>query len=326
MKIAIDELRDKILTTLKARYSDAESAQIADILLYAESSGIKPMGIVKMVGTEPIQDMVAEHEPKIERETKLSQLINAGGNAAPVVCHQAVETAIKKAKEHGMAIVGVNNTHSSNLTQAYYVEKIAKNDLIGISMASAPASSTGFDSIDPIFGTNPIGFSFPTNDKPLVFDMTTAAMAWSGLVLASAHGEKIPENIAIDSRGNPTLDPNEAMEGATLPFDHGYKGSGLGLIVETLAGPLVNAAYVDTSLDSPYGSLFIAIDPNILVDIEEFKKHASDLLSKVKATRKKPGASEIRLPGERAQGAREQALASGEIDVDEAILKQLGYI
>ena len=326
MKIPINELRQKILETLKKRYSQEESEQIADILLYAETSGVKSMGIVKMVGTEPIQDMVAEHEPRVVRDTKLSQLIDAGGNAAPVVCHQAVETAIKKAKEHGMAIVGVYNTHSSNLTQAFYVERIAQSDLIGISMARVPASSSGFDSIDPIFGTNPIGMAFPTNVEPLVFDMTTAAMPWSGLVLAQARDEQIPENIAIDSQGNPTTDPGEAMEGATLPFDHGYKGSGLALMVETLAGPLVNAAYVDTDLDSPYGSLFIAIDPNLLVDTDKFKKSASDLLNKVRESRKKSGVEAIRLPGERATESRKQAEASGIIDVDDAVLKQLGYI
>lgn len=326
MKIAINELRQKIIETLKNRYNQEESGYIADVLLYAEMSGVKPMGIVKMVGTEPIQDMAAEHEPKIERDTKLSRLINAGGNAAPIVCGQAVEVAIQKAKEHGMAIVGVYNTHSSNLTQAYYVERIAQNDLIGISMSSAPASSTGFDSIDPIFGTNPMGLAFPTNDDPLVFDMTTAAMPWSGLVLAQARGEQIPENIAIDAQGNPTTDPGEAMEGATIPFDHGYKGSGLALMVETLAGPLVNAAYVDTSLDSSYGSLFIAIDPSLLIDTDKFKKSASDLLNKIKASRKKSSVDEIRLPGERAKESRKQALASGSVDVDEAVLKQLGYI
>jgi len=68
MKIPINELRQKILETLKKRYSQEESEQIADILLYAETSGVKSMGIVKMVGTEPIQDMVAEHEPRVVRD------------------------------------------------------------------------------------------------------------------------------------------------------------------------------------------------------------------------------------------------------------------
>ncbi len=326
MKIAISELRQKIIGTLKSQFNDEESEQIADVLLYAEMSGTKPMGIVKMIGTEPIQDIKPEHEVKVERDTKLSQLINAGGNAAPLVCVQAVDVAIEKAKEHGMAIVGVHNTHSSNLTQAYYVERIAQHDLIGISMAGGPASTAPFDSIDSLFSTNPMGYSFPTNGNPIIFDMTTAAMTWSGLILANANGTKLPENIAIDKDGNPTTDPASAMDGATLTFDGGYKGSGLSMIVEILSGPLVKGAYCDTDLDCEYGSFFMAIDPNLLVDVAEFKQHCSDLISKIKESRKKPGVKEIRLPGERALESREEALRSGYIDVDEAVMKQLGYI
>ncbi len=284
------------------------------------------MGLAKMTGTEPIQDMIAEHEVKIERDTKLSQLINAGGHAASLVCLQAVDAAIEKALEHGMAITGVRNTHSSNLTQAYYVERIAKHDLIGISMAGSPAAMAPFDSIDPIFGTNPMGFAFPTNEEPLVFDMTTAAIPWSGLVLAKARGDRLPEGIEIDQEGNLTTDPAGAMDGATLAFDGGYKGSGLSLIVEALTGPLVNAAYCDTDLESEYGSLFIAIDPNLLVNTAKFKTQASDMLKKIKSSRKKAGVKEIRLPGERAAETRKIAEAEGMVDVDDTVLRELGYI
>lgn len=326
MRYRIDELRSKVIGTLCTRYTAHESAQIADILLWAEMADVKPMGLAKMTGTEPIQKMTAGHTVKVERDTKLSQLINAGGNAAPLVCIQAVDVAIQKATEHGMAIVGVRNTHSSNLTQAYYVERMARHDLIGIAMAGSPASAAPFDSIDPLFGTNPIGFAFPTNDEPLVFDMTTAAMTWSGLVLAKARGDKLPEGIAIDKAGQPTTDPAQAMDGATLMFDGGYKGSGLSLIIETLTGPLVHASYCETDGALEWGSTFIAIDPNLLVDTADFKQHASDLLYKIKTSRKKQGATEIRLPGERAAAARKVALESGYVDVDDTVLRELGYL
>lgn len=213
MKIALKDLRQKIMDILDQRFSQEDSRQIAEVLMWADMSRIKPMGVAKLTGTEPLQNIKPLHEVRIMRDTKLSQLINAGGHPAPLVSQQATAVAIQKAKEHGFGIVGVHNTFSSNLTQAYYVEKIAREDLIGISMARSPASTAPFDSIDPLFGTNPIGFSFPTNDEPLVFDMTTAAMTWSGLVLAKARGEVLPDNIAIDVNGNPTNDPASAMGG-----------------------------------------------------------------------------------------------------------------
>lgn len=328
MKISIIELRQKVLTTFKQKgFNESDANRIADYLLWADMSGIKTQGIIKMTGTQSLQNIKPKHDIKVERDTKLSQLINAGAYPAPLVSQQATDVVTQKAKEHGFAIVGVHNTFSSNGAQAYYAERIAKEDLIGIVMARSPGSVAPFDSLDPLFGTNPIGFSFPTQDEPLVFDMATSAMTWYGLVLAKARGEQIPDNMAIDKHGSLTNDPATAMNGALLPFDRGYKGSGIGMVVEIMTGPLASSAYCDCeTFDKEWGSTFIAIDPGLLVDNEQFKANCSDLIAKVKASRQRLGAAEIRLPGERALQAYKEAEKSGMVDVDEVILKELGYV
>ncbi|MBI2810253.1 MAG: Ldh family oxidoreductase [Candidatus Melainabacteria bacterium] len=176
MKVSLNELRSKVTKTLSEGFTETESARIADYLLWAEMSGIKTQGIIKMTGTEPLQNIKPKHEIKVERDTKLSQLINAGAYPAPLVSQIATDVVIEKAKTSGLAIVGVHNTFSSNGAQAYYVERMAKNDLIGIMMSRSPGSTAPFDSIDNLFGTNPIGFGFPTDGEPLLFDMATSAM------------------------------------------------------------------------------------------------------------------------------------------------------
>jgi L-2-hydroxycarboxylate dehydrogenase (NAD+) len=325
MKVKLHDLRSKVVNTLMQSFSKEDSARLADYLLWAEMSGIKTQGIIKMTGTEPIQNIKPKHAMKIERDTKLSQLINAGAYPAPLVSQVATDSVIEKAKDHGFAIVGVHNTFSSNGAQAYYVERMAKEDLIGIMMSRSPGSTAPFDSIDNLFGTNPIGFGFPTDDEPLVFDMATSAMTFYGLVLAKARGEQIPDNMAIDKDGNPTIVPEAAMNGALLPFDRSYKGSGIGMVVEILAGPLVNAGYCDTKLDGEWGSIFIAIDPDLLIDTKDFKTNCSDLVNKIKASRTRQGVTKVRLPGERARDSYNKSLTSGEVEVDDVILNQLGY-
>jgi L-2-hydroxycarboxylate dehydrogenase (NAD+) len=328
MKIAIDELKEKIRITLKDKnFNDSDTTRIVDYLLWAEMSGIKTQGLVKMTGTEPLQDIQPLYNPKIERDTQLSQLIDGGANPAPVVASLATEIAISKAKEHGFAIVGARNTFSSNGAQSYYAEKIAENDLIGFVCSRSPASAAGFGSVEPIFGTNPFSYSFPTNDAPFSFDMATSAMTFYGLVLAKAKNETIPENMAIDKDGNPTTDPAAAMDGAILPFDHSYKGSGLAMMVEMFAGPFINGAWVDNkTFKEEWGSLVIAIDPNLLVDVDIFKENASQMIKDIKSARKGVGVDEIRLPGVRSTQQRLEAKASGFVDVDEVILHQLGYV
>lgn len=322
MKIAINTLREQLEQILTKNISEQDAAKLAEYFVWAEMSGNKTQGIVKFTGPEPVQVVKPEGPVVIERETKLSQLLNAAKNPAPLVTIQATEVAIAKAKEHGFGIVGVHNFFSSNGVQGYYAQKIAEADLIGICMSRSPAAVAGFGSIAPIFGTNPIGFGMPTNDQPVVFDMATSAMTFYGLVLAKARGETIPEGMAIDKDGNPTTDPDAAINGALLSFDRSYKGSELGLLVETLAGPLVSSAWIDNvTLKEEWGAVVIAIDPELLVDSVQFKRNASDMLVKIRSARTKNG---IRLPGESSYRKRQAALASGMIEIDDVIADKLG--
>lgn len=328
MHIPITELRQKVLATFTGKgFTDIEANRMADVLLWAEMSGIKPMGIAKMIGSEPVQNEKATAPVEIVRDTKLSQLINAHHAPAPLVCQQAVDVVIQKAKAHSFGMVGVNNAFCSSAALAYYAERIAKEDLIGIVMSRSAGAVAPFGSADPLFGTNPMAFAFPTNEEPIMFDMATSPMTWTGLILAKNRGEQIPEGIAIDSEGKPTTDPAKAIEGAMFPFDHGYKGSGLGMIVEIMAGPLAASAYCDyKTYDKDYGNLFIAIDPELLVDVKDFKAQCSDMAKIIKNSRKQQGVEEIRLPGERARVAYKEVEANGIVDVDETVLKELGYL
>lgn len=326
MKIALDDLRQKMVTTLTKNLSKVDAEAVAEVLLWADMSGIRPMGIAKMIGSEPVQDQKSTAPLEVVRNTKLSQLIKAHGAPAPLVSRQATDIAIQKAKDHGFGMVGVSGTFTSSCALSYYVDRIAKQNLIGIVMSRAGGSVAPFGSADPLFGTNPMAYGFPTDDGPLLFDMTTSPMTWTGLVLAKARGERLPEGMAIDKNGNPTTDPAEALTGAMFPFDHGYKGSGLSMIVEIMAGPLVASAYCDYQTTQDYGNIFIAIDPELLVDIADFKAEMSDMAKKIKASRKQKGVEEIRLPGERSRKAREEAQKTGMVDVEEIVLRQLGYV
>ncbi|HSX32757.1 MAG TPA: Ldh family oxidoreductase [Candidatus Saccharimonadales bacterium] len=327
MKIAIADLRQKMIGTLGKSFSETDANRIADILLWADMSGVGTMGIAKMTGTEPIQNIKPQKDVTIERDTKLSQLIDAGGWPAPMVCERAADVAIEKAKAHGFAIVGVHGTYSSNTTQAYYVDRIARQDLIGIMLSRSPGMLAPFNSIDPLFGANPIGFGFPTEEEPLIFDMTSAGITWYGMLLAKARGEQLPEGTAIDKDGQPTTDPATAMHGAFLPFDRGHKGSGIGMVVELMAGPLAASAFCDyKTFDKDYGTTIVAIDPELLVDVATFKRQCSELIKTVKQSRPQPGTESVRLPGERSRAAYQAARASGMVDVESTILKELGYM
>ena len=244
MKISLEELNDLLIKILSSKYYSKEQAEkIAEVLMFSELTGKNTQGIVKLLGTEPIQNVKPQYDPKIVKDTKASVLIDGGGNAAILICQMAVDKLIDKVADTGIAVVGTGNTYSSSGSLGFYTYKLAQKGFISMTFASSPGGVAPFGGLDPLFGTNPLAFGFPTKNDPLIFDMATSAITWYGLVRAKSLGEKIPENVAIDSEGNLTTDPEQAMKGAILPFDRGYKGYGLGLMVEILAGPLVGATF-----------------------------------------------------------------------------------
>src|SRR5206468_11898917 len=193
------------------------------------------------------------------------------------------QAAIEKAATGGVAIVGVTNSWMSGRS-AYYVEMIAKADLVGIHTASSARSVAPFGGSRPALGTNPIAFGMPSSRGPVVFDMGTSAFMGTELAYRERLGELLPEGVAIDSDGHPTRDPTDARRGALLPFG-GYKGFGLALVVQALG--LLASSGLGPEQDDGY--LFIAFKPDLLVEPDAFGKQVSELIERVKATPHQPG-------------------------------------
>ena len=58
-----------------------------------------------------------------------------------------------------------------------------------------------------------------------------------------------------------------------------------------------------SSDDRTYGYLIMAIKPDLMLPLDDFRRDMSEMLARVKATPRQPGVDEIRLPG-RARGPR----------------------
>lgn len=324
MKINTEDLKSLIKKTLTSTYySDSEAEQIAEVLIYAEMAGKNTQGVLKLVGAEPIQSVKPKYPAKTIKETKLSALIDGSGNPGILIANMATDLAIRKCKENGFGIVGTNNTFSSTGVIGFYVNKITQNDFVGIVMSSSPGSVAPYGSIEALFGTNPLAVGFPTTEDPIIFDMATSAITFYGLIRAKALGEKLPEGVAMDKDGNLTTDPEKAIEGAILPFDKSYKGSGLGMMVEILAGPLVGADFADTNPGKGWGNLFIAIDPDLLIGKEEFKETCSELINMLKSSKTDPKVGKIRIPGEESLKNKKQVEKIGELEIEDKLLQEL---
>lgn len=176
--------------------------------------------------------------------------------------------AINAARSCGVASLTIAHSHTCT-SLGFFTEQIAAEGLIGIGFTNASAIVAGPGGKSRVLGTNPIAFTLPGPDGPAMHaDFSTAAVALGKITMAKAAGEDIPLGWAVDSDGQPTTDPEKALQGS-LVSAAGYKGWALGLLVEFLAAGMTGSvgSLGVKGLKSPdgpphdLGQFYILIDP-----------------------------------------------------------------
>jgi hypothetical protein len=120
----------------------------------------------------------------VVHETPISALVDGGNNVGYLAVYRGAEIAIAKAKQSGIAAVGVYNSYFSG-RNAYYLERIVNAGLVGLHTASGAPNIVPLGAIRPALGTNPIAFGFPSADGPVIFDIGTASLMWGEVLLAA---------------------------------------------------------------------------------------------------------------------------------------------
>lgn len=225
----------------------------------------------------------------------------------------AIEHGCEMANDTGCVAMAISQSNHCG-TLAGHVEKLANRGLVGIMVANTPAAIAPWGGNKALFGTNPIAFAAPrAGSDPLIIDLSLSVVARGKVMNAKKTGQEIPFGWALDKDGQPTKDPNVALDGGTMVPIGEAKGTALALMVEILASSLTDA---NTSGDMPSffassgpsanaGQFLIAIRPS---DNAGFLARLEALLSDIVET---PGA---RLPGFRRQTSRKAAITNG-IDV-----------
>jgi len=303
-------------------YSDAEAALITDHLVDNALCGYRFASLPRILTIADDAKTAQPRSPiRIIRESPSSALVDGGNNVGYLAAFRGAEIAIEKAKAAGMALVGVNNSYFSG-RNAYYVEHIVKAGLVAIHTASARPHVLPPGGRAPALGTNPFCAGFPSREGPVIYDIGTASVMWGEVLLMARLGHPLPDGTGFDAEGNPTHDAAKAAQGGVVPWG-GHKGYGLSFTVQAL-GLLAGAALAKGDV-LDYGFLFIAIDPAIMLGGEDLAAHMSDMVRRIKATPRRPGAEEIRIPSERAFRERDMRRREG-IVLDRKVVDALNAL
>jgi LDH2 family malate/lactate/ureidoglycolate dehydrogenase len=295
---------------------DAEEARIiADHCMDAALCGYEYSGLPKILNVAEHPLLRKPRRPlRVIRETPQSVLYDGGNHNGMVTMYRVTQKVIEKARALGFAVAGINNSWVSGRS-AHYVEMVARAGLVGIHSVSSRAHVAAPGSRGGVTGTNPVAFGFPTAGEPLVIDMGTSAFMGTDLMFQERRGATLPEGVALDKDGKPTRVP--AAVATLLPFG-GHKGFALSLAMQAL-GVLAGSGFGD---DKIYGYLILAIDPELMLPLEDYRRQLSEALARIKAAPRQPGVDEIRLPGERSQRERKRLTAEG-LTIDRKIYDSL---
>jgi (2R)-3-sulfolactate dehydrogenase (NADP+) len=328
--LSIHEARDLVAAALRRAGANAPMADAtAHALVLAESQGLVSHGLSR-VGQYAAHlrngRVNGNAVPTVVKEKGATAVVDAQEGLAFGACERAVAEAIGRAREFGIAFVGVTNSHHCGVV-VDHLRAVGAAGMVGLGFANSPSAMPAAGGRHPIFGTNPVAAIFPRRaELPLMIDLSLSEVARGKLMGAAKEGKPIPLGWALDAKGEPTTDPKAGMGGSMLPIGavSSPKGALLALVVELLVTALIGANFgfeassffVDAGNRPRIGQSFIVIDPGALAGREQFLDRLEVLVREMLVD------DGVRLPGTRREVLRLAAEAQG-LKVADSMLESL---
>ena len=322
------------------------SQALAALLIQADQRGHYSHGLQRFpmyfaevkTGNVSKQDLT----PKILNETPSSAHIDGQNILGVVSAEFAMNLAIEKAKKVGISMVSLKNGNHFGIA-GHYCLMANQHDLIGMAFTNASPSVVPTRSNQPMLGTNPISFFAPAKGGQNSFnlDMATSTVAQGKIEMKRRLGENTPEGWMVDKQGQICTDPNNyhgllGLGGAEETS--GYKGFGLGAMVDILCGVLSGSNYSNNvrrwwdidqkNIIKPanLGQNFICINhkffnQNFDNDLENFTTKLRNAEVSPSLSSSSSSSKKVILPGDRANAHVKENLTS--IEYDFKVIEQI---
>lgn len=336
-RISYQALRSFVQSALLSQgFPPDDASAIAKLMADADLQGSDGHGVIRLPQyLKRIRAGGINKRPNIRvvQERAAMAVVDGDNGMGHLVVSHAVDIAIEKARECGVA--WVSTRHSNHAGPAsLYARRPLEHGMLSLYFAVGNANHLPpWGGVDMLLSTNPIAAGIPTGkEPPIVLDMATTVTAYGKVKAKAKRGEMMPEGWMIDRQGNPLLDPNRANEGFLLPIG-GHKGYGLALIAGLLAGTLGGAAMgrdvVDFNVDhtsvTNTGQAILVIDPSAFGDPAVFKNSVDQVVRDIRNCARLPGVERIWLPGEQSHERRHEYSDSG-IPMPVALLGELNEL
>ncbi len=308
--VSLKKLESTCLEILASRGASLSTARwVFEDYLEAEATGRASHGFISFdvaAGAFPTRGTaeIVEH-----RGSVIS--INGNGDCGHTAARLGIDVALEHLHERSLYCIGIRDITRFN-TPGPIARYAAKQGAIALVMEYGGANFMApFGGVEAALSTNPLAIAIPDTDPLFVLDIATSERAFGYVTIAKLENSSIPDSWALDSEGKATTDPTEAK--ALRPFG-GYKGYGLALALEILAGALVGVPIGTTGSLSSRGALIMLLTPDIFgVSRDAFVQSVRAFLAEVLES--KPAIPEVpvRYPGEEGSRNLRKVLDRGEL-------------
>jgi len=320
----------------------------SESLVDASSRGHSSHGVIRASFYAGLIDdgvITPDSTPVVTNETGAVGTIDGRTAFGQVVGRLAVESTVERAREHGVAVTGINRgTHLGRVGE--WGERAADE---GMLFAAFVNSGGKFQTVAPTgsatrrLSTNPIAFAVPTFDElpfRIVLDMATSQVAGGKIRERAANNEPLPEGWVVEEDGTSVTDPQRFLDGdgALQPMGgeiSGYKGFGLAVVAELFAGLVGSGPIQGESVEQWTGNvaMFLCVDPcrftneaTVCDKLRTFRDHlqAADLSDSIALGAASSGDRTL-LPGEPEYLAAQKSNRNG-VPVKEGVAAKLAEL
>ncbi|WP_123025989.1 Ldh family oxidoreductase [Mycolicibacterium stellerae] len=290
----------------KAGLPAADAKLVADALVDTSLRGIDTHGLRLLPQyLDELATGVANAKARIRviQDRGAGLLIDADGALGVLAGLAAARTAAERARQFGVAAVGVRNSNHFGAASVY-TRRLARDGLVGLAVTSAASRVAPYGGVEPLFGTNPISVAAGGEGDEFALDMATSQVCFGEIKHRRAQRQPLDSGWVTDADGRPTAEPDEAY--ALSPLG-GYKGQGLAMAVTLLAGVLTGAP-LDWQLSQVgegtpgqgrgVGHLLLALDPHAFTGQQNFSAGLADLLGTVRAATPANRSQPVLAPGD----------------------------
>ena len=303
-----ERLTDFAAAVLEAEGVPADDARlVARCLVQAELWGHPSHGMLRLGWyvariRSGVVDPAAKPETVVDRGA-LALLDGREGLGHVLTAHAASE-AVRRAREHGVGVVGVRNSNHFGMA-AHFTRMIAERGCVGVVTTNGSPAMAPWGGKEKAVGANPWSIAAPAGKHGVtVMDIANVNAARGKIYAARERGATIPEGWALDAEGRPTTDPAAAIAGVILPMG-GHKGYAISFMMDVLSGVLTGGSFA-TGVSGPQqaerrsgcGHLVLAIDVAAMADPGDFGRRMEALIAEMKAVPLAEGFDEIFFPGE----------------------------